>query len=552
MAEQDAIDDDRTARAAADVETALRAFIADHPEAMVAAADVDSGVGLVPLPPSLGVPPGQVAPTDGMGRVAADDRPTVARVWADARLRGWASAPIRLDGSETPGTLYAFDVRVSLGVTVLVYLPGVSPDRPRLARAEVPAGPRTARCTKDAGGVYLSTGPGFAEMLGWPPAEVLGRRVVEYVHPEDRDAAVAMWLETLEAPGPGPRIRLRHRHRDGSWLWVEVANYNRLGEPAHGDVLTEMVDVSEEVAAGEALRAREQLLAQLTDTVPVGLFHADPRGRLLFVNRQLCRMTGIREAATLAEQLSSVDGADVGDVEAAARTAAGGTACDIEVTLRPAGQLPRHATLRLRPLTDGFGRPAGFTGCLEDVTEMVRTRRDLQARAERDSLTGCLNRAALLSALQDILDEPVGEGTAVMFIDLDGFKPINDRLGHAAGDDLLVGVARRLRSAVRAADVLGRFGGDEFVVVCPGVRSPEQALDAARSLSRRSFGATVDGETIVAASVGVAWTGLPGADAAALVGAADRAMYEAKRSGGGEPMLDRDDGRRDRRSAGAA
>ena len=164
---------------------------------------------------------------------------------------------------------------------------------------------------------------------------------------------------------------------------------------------------------------------------------------------------------------------------------------------------------------------------------MVRSQRELQAKAARDPLTGCLNRETILAALQELLDQqaPWPRGAAVIFIDLDDFKQINDSQGHAAGDKVLIEVAENLHAATRSGDLLARFGGDEFVVVCANVLRDE-ALAAARSIQRRAFGAAS-----VRASLGVAWTDLPGQSATALVHAADEAMYEAKRTGRAEPVM---------------
>jgi diguanylate cyclase (GGDEF)-like protein len=125
------------------------------------------------------------------------------------------------------------------------------------------------------------------------------------------------------------------------------------------------------------------------------------------------------------------------------------------------------------------------------------------------------------------------EGIAVLYVDLNHFKPINDAYGHAVGDQILRITAERLRHAVRTGDLVGRIGGDEFVVVCSQVGSEAAAGQLAESLRRRLCVPTdVDGRHIeLSASVGVAWTDDPGLEADALVDAADSAMYASKRAG---------------------
>jgi diguanylate cyclase (GGDEF)-like protein len=196
------------------------------------------------------------------------------------------------------------------------------------------------------------------------------------------------------------------------------------------------------------------------------------------------------------------------------------------------GANERVCLLSLRALTDSTGNVSGAIGCLSDVTDGVELRRELERRASVDDLTSCLNRSAALELLEATLRGAAdgGRGTAAVFIDLDRFKPVNDALGHAAGDRLLAIAAERLRSAVRAEDRVGRVGGDEFLVICPSVAGPHEALLIAQRLAD-ALKAEVDvgpGRVTLQASVGVAWTrGLLEPDA--LVAQADRAMYESKR-----------------------
>jgi diguanylate cyclase (GGDEF)-like protein len=164
-----------------------------------------------------------------------------------------------------------------------------------------------------------------------------------------------------------------------------------------------------------------------------------------------------------------------------------------------------------------------------------RAEQALRQLATHDALTGLPNRAACLDRLEADLtgadQDEAGPGLAVLFTDLDGFKPVNDRLGHAAGDELLIEVAARLRGCVREQDLVSRFGGDEFVVVCRDT-DPQAAVDAIcariREMVERPL--TVRGETVrIGLSVGVAFAG-PAATTDDLIGRADLAMYAAKQS----------------------
>jgi diguanylate cyclase (GGDEF)-like protein len=180
-----------------------------------------------------------------------------------------------------------------------------------------------------------------------------------------------------------------------------------------------------------------------------------------------------------------------------------------------------------------------------DVTNDVRLREELRHRATFDPLTGCYNRAAILDLLSQrlALDADVSDGVAVVFVDLDHFKKVNDRYGHAAGDELLRATSARLLAGLRGDDLVGRLGGDEFLVVCSDVGSPEQALRIAERALAEIRGGTVNvGEAHIlpAASIGVAWARRGTKETPeALIARADAAMYRAKSTRDGQPVLAR-------------
>jgi diguanylate cyclase (GGDEF)-like protein/hemerythrin-like metal-binding protein len=170
-----------------------------------------------------------------------------------------------------------------------------------------------------------------------------------------------------------------------------------------------------------------------------------------------------------------------------------------------------------------------------DATEQTTEHERLQHLAMHDPLTGLPNRVLLRDRLERAVatDRRHGSGCAVLLVDLDGFKAINDRHGHATGDALLEQVAERLRACSRESDAVARYGGDEFVVVASPIGGGEEAaLLAARIVSELHREFTIDGTVAqIGASVGVALRGRAGDDAALLLSAADAAMYLAKGSG---------------------
>lgn len=292
-----------------------------------------------------------------------------------------------------------------------------------------------------------------------------------------------------------------------------------------------MLDITEEMAE-EALRASEQLLRRLTEALPMTVVQIDAQRRVVYQNARGARMVGTEIGGELgAAQLEPVIPADRPMVgEALARVLRDGTDADIEYGYRDPRLGLRRASAKARALTTADGRVAGAVVCLADVTEEVRLREELHRRATIDELTGCRNRGATLGALSEAL-AAAGYGTAAVFVDLNDFKPVNDRFGHAAGDRMLAHVANVLRATVRDGDVVGRLGGDEFVVVGRDVPRLEQAQNLALALGAALESAPLELNGAVLrprASVGVAWTRPGGLDADALIAHADKKMYEAK------------------------
>jgi len=191
-----------------------------------------------------------------------------------------------------------------------------------------------------------------------------------------------------------------------------------------------------------------------------------------------------------------------------------------------------------KALTTTGGDVSGVIACISDVTEATLIGRELERRATYDALTACLNRAAILSRLESALAPGPGAGAAAVFIDLDEFKSINDTFGHAVGDEVLATAARVLDGTTRSTDVVGRIGGDEFLVVCQDVRDPEMALQLATRIGAELHATRVDRAGVaLRGSVGVAWAERGSTDAEQLVRRADEAMYASKREGEGTPHL---------------
>lgn len=523
------------------LDTALQALLAEYPTAFVAAINVE---GLfVPMPASVPLTDQQVLHSrSGLDLVVPADRNLLITTWDRARETGGATAQVHLAlDPDRPVAMHYLDARARHGVFLGFWIGGNPAALAGLPEVK-PAPPRMARVRKDERAVFLEVDEAATKILGWAAADMVGHRSLEFIHPDDQGLAIESWMQMLSEPGSEqPPARLRHQRSDGSWVWFEVTNHNLLAHPEHGHVLAEMIDISDEMAAHDALRAREQLLHRLAEALPIGVFEVLSDRQVVYTNDRLHSVVGVEPSSTVDELLVAVSRDDWPSLQTALAAALDdGIDADLEVQVRPSeSSRPRRCMFRLRALTDERGTAWGAVVCVEDVTKSAELRAELERRATHDMLTRVMNRASVMAALEGALARKADGGTAVVFVDLDGFKTVNDRLGHQAGDELLRIVADRLAIAVRAGDALGRVGGDEFLVVCPGVAGAQPALRVAERIAHavnqpvHLAALTLEQQ----ASIGVAYAGRQPIGADALVRRADTAMYASKRRGDGHPVV---------------
>ncbi|RFU20988.1 diguanylate cyclase [Geodermatophilus marinus] len=529
----------------------MLAELTRRPRSVLTALAPDGVV--LPVPDSLGVPAERVlaAPAERatlLDAIVPADRLAVAEAWERTARRGMGMTTVHtVEDPDQQLTLTFLDVRDDHGVLVGVFDP-VDPgaldhevERPAEV-VTVSRRPRTATVRKNLTAVATGCDARTTGMLGWTEDELVGRRTTEFLHPDDVDRAVAGWMELL-ASRDTQRIRLRHRRSDGSWAWLELENrYVAADDSADASVLTEMTDISDEMAAQEALHRSERLLRRLAESVPLGVLQLTTAGGVVFANARLAGLLGVPEVTGLADLEGALPEPSRAVLAAALRsTLEDREAGELELALRlPGSGADRVVAVTLAPLSDEEGTPGALL-CLADVTESSRMRGELTERATRDALTGCHNRAATLAALATALEGTAVEGTAltaVVFVDLDDFKPVNDRYGHAAGDAVLRLTAERLAGVLRRGDVVGRMGGDEFLLVAPGLESAAAAAALGRRVREELARPAVlaHGPVSVRASIGVA-VAERGTAPEALVHRADEAMYAAKRAGRGGVVL---------------
>ena len=503
---------------------ALDALLREDPSAVVSA--LGPCAGLVPMPASLPLHGNDVFEGRwGIDLVSPDDHLVVIDAWARAEREPVVRVDVHLLADpDQLSAVHIFDVRAEHGAHIVVLQTHDADAVPKSAEARRATQRRTGHSKKSVMSVFLEVDDATTALLGYEASAMVGHSSVEFVHPDDVQRAIDDWLAMRAGQGAG-RVRVRYRHADGRDIWVEVTNHNHLDDPDLGCVLSEMRDISAEMAQIEALQERERLLARLAEALPIGICHLRPDLEVVYVNEPLVALLGA--VVDVESLVRDVPAGDRHHVQAALANALQGRPVTIEVGLVRDHDV-RRCELTCRPLADDDGNIDGVIVCAADVTDRSRLRSELEHRASHDALTGCLNRAAAVVTLERALRDSAY--VAVAYIDLDHFKAINDDLGHAAGDELLRVAAARLRGATRSSDQLARVGGDEFVVICSRTDAP---IDPSALADRLTD--AVNGDVTFAkqrmrltASVG-ATSALAGElDAEAVLHRADTAMYARK------------------------
>jgi diguanylate cyclase (GGDEF)-like protein/PAS domain S-box-containing protein len=365
----------------------------------------------------------------------------------------------------------------------------------------------------------------------------VGRSAVEFIHPADVAMAASSAL-TVQTKTVGTPIEVRVSTPSG-WRLVEIVGRSALTDPSVSGLVLVLRDLTDrrrwEIAHDDSARFRA-----VVGHSPAMTWLIDADRRVVAASAAVIRRLGRDPEFLEGSPFDDVIHAD--DRGLAAEAFALAERDGVESVMRP-------ATVRVR-VVDAAGDVAmtaemavvslhgevidGFVVSVQDVSGLVETERVLHSMARSDQLTGLPNRIALIEHLTVQLESVPRKPLSVLFLDLDGFKAVNDDLGHILGDQVLSAVAARFRSALRSADYLARFGGDEFVVVA---RVDEHAADG---LARRLRDALADelstphGGARVGVSIGVAQA-RPDDTPATLLAAADTRMYAAKNAGDARP-----------------
>ncbi|HET9768722.1 MAG TPA: PAS domain S-box protein, partial [Thermoanaerobaculia bacterium] len=386
----------------------------------------------------------------------------------------------------------------------------------------------------------VDSNPGFTRLFGWQPEEVRGRHLTELIIPPSLvDEATALSQAVLG--GVDVSHETVRRHRDGSEVPVKV-----LGSPVElGDrqlgVFALYLDVGERKRAEEALRRSEERYALAARGANDGLWDWDLERNEIYYSSRWASMLGFEEGELgndPQEWFSRVHPGDRGRLrhEIGEHVEGRSPHFQCEYRLRHRNGAFRWMLSRGLAVRDEGGRAYRMAGSQTDISDRKQAESQLLHDALHDALTGLPNRALFINRLEMALQRGRRSPRtrfAVLFLDLDRFKVINDSLGHRLGDELLVALADRLRSSVRVIDTVARLGGDEFGFLLEGLVDVKQAIrNAERILDELARPFHLSGhEVFTSGSIGIAVGDAECGGPEQILRDADIAMYRAKAQG---------------------
>ncbi len=390
--------------------------------------------------------------------------------------------------------------------------------------------------SSDGQAVYRYVSPSCARIYGWHPEQMIGRPVHEFMHPDEHARHEA--ARAALTAGASEQVTVTRCSRpDGGWIWVE--SRLRALRDAEGricGVQSSARDISDRKAAEAERRVADTRFRTAFDDAPIGMALVAPDGSWLRVNDALCSIVGHSRDELLTKTFQDITHADdvdtdVGLVEETLAGHRTGYRMDKRY-LRADGTIV-WVSLSVSLVRDDAGQPLHFISQLQNISDTKRLENELRELATRDDLTGLHNRRYFEHQFAQELQRIRRHGgcAAVLLFDLDGFKGVNDSLGHHAGDQVLKHVADVLLGRLRSSDTVARLGGDEFAVLMPHA-SVKCATHVARSLEAKlkDCPAAIDDQIVrVQASIGTAALD-PVVGAEATLRACDHAMYERKRS----------------------
>ena len=384
-------------------------------------------------------------------------------------------------------------------------------------------------------GKVTYSNPAHHEILGYPEGELVGKRIWDHEEDEEASNRLKEYLDFLvkERPEPEPYIT-KNRRKDGSYLWMKVVWDYQLNK---ANEVQGFISVISDISDSVAKERRLQQAAEVFKSTGEGVVITDRDTNIIDVNQAFCEITGYAEDEIIGKQPSYFSSGkhDNWFYENLWKTIKSKGHWRGELwDRRKNGELfPQLTTIS--EMVDEQGDTTGYVAVSRDITAFKDVEQRLEFLANHDPLTELPNRVLLIERLQQsILHAERNDNLfAVLLIDIDRLKTVNDSLGHAVGDQILKELAGRLQGSVRADDTVARISGDEYVIILQDVGSVEHTVNAVSKIMS-AFNPVFEydhHEIGVTASIGISMYPSDGKDFATLLRNADVAMYRAKEDG---------------------
>lgn len=390
----------------------------------------------------------------------------------------------------------------------------------------------------DQQGVVREWNATSASTFGWSKEEALGQPLTSLIIPdrfrEAHNRGIAHFLKTGAGPVLNRRIELPALRRDGREIPIELT-ISAVPFEDRQEFPCFLRDISERKQAEAALLHQQATLRALTDAIPALVAFVDADEIYRYCNQQYEVIFGVAPEKIIGTTLQQF----LGDTlyqrchDYFKRSLAGETVVYERTIQMPTGL--HHQECRHVPQFDAAGNPSGFYVIAWDITQRKTQEIEWQSRASTDQLTGLMSRAHFIETLTMAVSnhQRANAALAVLYLDVDRFKQINDTYGHAAGDTVLQAFAEYLKISVRQADVIGRLGGDEFCILLDNIRTPDNAaVVAEKILALARIPVTYGNHQLsISTSIGIAFVHSITASGEELIAHADGALYKAKQAG---------------------
>jgi diguanylate cyclase (GGDEF)-like protein/PAS domain S-box-containing protein len=388
-------------------------------------------------------------------------------------------------------------------------------------------------------GIITYINPAVEKVLGFKPEERIGAKGFERIHPND-SKFLAEIFNTLARDTNSSIVQgeMRLRHKDGSWRTLEAVGSNLVNNNVVESIIVNYRDITDRKHMEKTLRQSEEKYRTILENIQEGYFEFDLAGNLTFFNDSTCLILGYSK-----EELAGMNYQQFTNTETSKKvfqtfnkvynTGEPTKGFDWQIIRKDGTKRYIEASVALQK--DSSDKPTGFRGIVRDVTERKQIEQQINHMATHDVLTGLPNRMLFIDRLEVALAQSKRNKhkLAVMMLDLDNFKNVNDTLGHMVGDQLLKEVGYRLSGLVRQSDTVARLGGDEFMILLSDIERMEDSVGIAEIVLKAFQQPFVCGnhKLTSSTSIGIAIYPDDGEDIDSLLRNSDIAMYSVKTQG---------------------